>query len=196
VLEPNYHLSFPYIFEDAGSIFLIPESAANGTVDLYRATAFPHKWEHVARLLDVPGLDTVILPRDGLYWMFTTVCEPRGASGQLVLLSSPTLTGTYQLHRQTPITADARFARSAGRIFEYNGALIRPSQDASGTYGSAIHLRRVTDLTPELYCEEPFADIAPPQGFRGLHSYDRAKGLEVIDGKRWELARRVLAAKP
>ncbi len=188
VLEPKYHLSYPYIFEDNGDIFLIPESADNGTVDLFRAISFPHQWEHVQTLLDAPGLDTIIVRRDGLYWMFTSIAEPRGASLQLALLFSPTLTGKYQFHRDTPITADSRYARGAGRISECDGALIRPSQDCSGTYGRAIHFRKIVDLTPTTYREEPLFTLEAPEGFLGVHSYDRAASIEVIDGRKKQLA--------
>jgi hypothetical protein len=194
VLEPKYHLSHPYIFEDSGDIFLIPESANNGTVDLYRATSFPHRWEHVQTLLDAPGLDTIIVRRDGVYWMFTSVSEPPGASLQLAILFSPTLTGKYQLHWQTPITADSRYARGAGRIFDCEGVLIRPSQDSSGTYGRAIHFRKIIELTHTTYSEEPLVTLDATPGFLGIHTYDRTANIEVIDGKKRELAS--LVARP
>jgi hypothetical protein len=183
VLELQHHLSYPFVFDDNGDIFMVPESADNGTVDLYRAKAFPFEWEYVRTILDAPGLDTTIVQHDGLYWMFTSISEPRGASAQLALLFSPTLTGKYQFHLHTPITADARYARCAGRIFEQEGFLIRPSQDSSGTYGKALHFRKITELTPKTYAEEPFVTLNAPRGFTGLHTYDRAGFVEVIDGK-------------
>jgi hypothetical protein len=131
VLEPNYHLSYPFVFEDNGDMFLVPESAQNGTIDLYRATSFPYQWEYVRTMLDAPGLDTTIVWRDGLYWMFTSLSEPRGSSVQLAALFSSSLTGKYEFHYQTPITSDIRLARCAGRVFEHDGALIRPSQGRS-----------------------------------------------------------------
>ena len=188
VLEQKYHLSYPFVFEDNGDIFLVPESADNGTVDLYRATSFPYQWEYVKTILDAPGLDTTIMRRDGLYWMFTSVSEPRGASAQLAVLFSSTLTGKYQFHYHTPITADARHARGAGRIFEQEGVLIRPSQDSSGTYGRAIHFRKIIELTPKSYAEEPFVTLNAPAGFAGLHTYNRAANVEAIDSKKRMLA--------
>jgi hypothetical protein len=190
VLEPNYHLSYPFIFEDSGEIFLVPESAQNGTIDLYRATSFPYQWEHVRTMVNAPGLDSTILGRDGLYWMFTSLSEPSGSSLQLVALLSSSLTGKFEFHHHTPITADARFARSAGRVFEQEGMLIRPSQDSSGTYGRAIHFRKIVELTPKSYIEEPLATLNPPTGFSGLHSYNRIANVETIDGK----SKRLLAS--
>ena len=53
-LERDYHFSYPMVFEHDGDVFMVPESALNGTVELYRATRFPHEWtlEKVLQHLD------------------------------------------------------------------------------------------------------------------------------------------------
>ena len=43
-LEELYHLSFPYIFNDNGEIYMIPESAKNESVNLYKCLKFPQEW--------------------------------------------------------------------------------------------------------------------------------------------------------
>jgi hypothetical protein len=182
-LEPDYHLSYPFVFEESGEIFMIPENSALGTVDLYRSTSFPLHWRKAATLLNAPGLDTTIIYRGGLYWLFTSVFEPPFASHQLVLMFSDSFLGPYQFHHNTPLSADARYARCGGRLFEQDGMLIRPAQDARGTYGSALHFLNVTELSPDGYREEPLATMRPPAGFHGTHSYDRVGVLEAIDGK-------------
>ena len=52
VLDLPHHLSYPFVFEEDGEVWMIPESCAAGTIDLYRATAFPGGWVHEARLVD------------------------------------------------------------------------------------------------------------------------------------------------
>jgi hypothetical protein len=52
VLERPYHLSYPCVFADGRDLFMVPESANNRTVELYRCTAFPDRWEPVEVLLD------------------------------------------------------------------------------------------------------------------------------------------------
>jgi hypothetical protein len=192
VLTHDYHLSYPFLFEDAGEIHMIPESSENNSVDLYRAVSFPHRWDKVASLLDAPGLDTTIIQRGDYYWLFTSVSEPPGAAAQLVLMYARQLAGPYQFHTHTPITADARHARCGGRIFEQDGWLFRPSQDASGTYDSTLHFQRIVELTRDFYREEPFTKLRPPRGFMGLHTYDRCGTVETIDGKQMQLMSRHL----
>ena len=41
VLRRPYHLSYPFLFEENGEIYMIPETKSNRTVELYRATKFP-----------------------------------------------------------------------------------------------------------------------------------------------------------
>ena len=102
-----------------------------------------------------------------------------------MLLYSRQLAGPYKFHRQTVISADSRFARGAGRLFEQDGLLIRPAQDLTGPEqeGNAIHFRRIVELSPERYREEDFADFRPPKHWRGIRSYDRFGPLEAIDAR-------------
>jgi len=44
VLEQPWHLSFPYVFEHEGELWMLPESSNNRTVSLYRAQNFPTRW--------------------------------------------------------------------------------------------------------------------------------------------------------
>ena len=187
-LIPSHHVSYPFVFNDEdGEAYMIPEAEKGGGVDLYRARSFPYEWEYVQRILDAPGLDTTILKRDGKYWMFTTLREPALAAGQLVLLYADKITGPYQFHPANPISADANFSRCGGRIIERGGSLIRPSQDACNGYGSVLHFRGITKFSPTEYEEEQLYTLRPLPGFAGLHHYDRAGRVEVIDSCKTEL---------
>ena len=41
VLDTGSHLSYPFVFEHEGRVWMVPESGAAGTIDLYRADRFP-----------------------------------------------------------------------------------------------------------------------------------------------------------
>ena len=45
VLDEPFHLSYPYVFKWKDEYYLIPESGAANSVRLYRAIAFPTKWQ-------------------------------------------------------------------------------------------------------------------------------------------------------
>jgi hypothetical protein len=80
VLERDYHLSYPYTFEWNGDRFMIPESVANTTVDLYRAVRAPYEWKFERTLLnDVRLVDATVVEIDGRWWMFAGAVS-RGGS--------------------------------------------------------------------------------------------------------------------
>jgi hypothetical protein len=181
-----YHLSFPFVFEDAGSVFMIPETGANKSVELYRCTEFPTKWTLEKTLYSGTGAaDCVMTRRDGRYWFFVSLVDPPGTGPQLFLFWSETLTGDWQLHPANPISLDARYARNAGAIFEHEGRLIRPSQDGSRDYGYAVHWNEIVTLNETDYEERPVLTILPDwsPGLLGTHTYNRCGNFEVVDGK-------------
>jgi hypothetical protein len=44
VLDIGSHLSYPFVFEHRGAVWMVPEKRRNGTVDLFRAEMFPDRW--------------------------------------------------------------------------------------------------------------------------------------------------------
>ena len=184
VLETPYHLSYPCIFRDGGELYMVPESVADGTVQLYRCKHFPDTWDLVKVLLRAPAVDTTVWIENGLYWFFVTLQEPRGGGLQLWLFYSRSLTGEVIRHPRSPISTDIRFSRGAGAIFRENGKLIRPSQDCSGSYGRLIVFNEIVILNEREYAERPSTviDTRTMRNMIGTHSYARVNDVVVIDG--------------
>jgi hypothetical protein len=189
VLERDYHLSYPCVFEEAGQLYMVPESADNHTVELYRCIEFPYRWEHMGNLLEgLAAFDATPVRHEGLWWLFASVAEERGASSwdQLFAFYSESLTGTWKPHRLNPIVSDVRSARPAGALFERNGSLYRPSQDCSVRYGYGLKLNRITKLRVDDYEEVCETNITPAagSGILGVHTYASTAGLTVVDALR------------
>jgi len=184
VLEMTYHLSYPCVFRDAGAMYMIPETGANQTVELYRCVRFPDKWEPEKVLFQGKAVDTTVWMEGGQYWFFTTLLEPRGFGMQLWLFHASSLTGEWAAHPANPISTDVRNSRGAGAIFRENGRLFRPSQDCSKHYGYSITFNEIIALDREQYQEKPCTTIEPRWAPRlvGAHSYSRAGQVEIIDG--------------
>src|SRR3546814_4411057 len=49
---------------------MVPECCASGQIRLYRASAFPHRWEFVGALRDDAGAEPSPFEHDGRWWMF------------------------------------------------------------------------------------------------------------------------------
>jgi hypothetical protein len=187
VLETGGHLSYPFVFERDGQMWMIPETADRRSVELYRADAFPDRWVHAATLIkDVPVGDATIVDHGGRLWLFGTVGEGDASSWDaLYLWSSDTLEGPWRPHGENPVLMDALGARSGGAFFRKDGALWRPAQDCSTGYGAGLALCRVTQLDEAGFAQE-IAAVLRPGGpdwpGTGLHTLNWAAGIEVVDG--------------
>jgi hypothetical protein len=185
VLERPYHLSYPFVFRWRGELYMLPETADNATVELYRCEEFPARWRLDRVLLtNVRAYDATLCEHGDRWWMFVSVAPP-GTDGndELHVYSSATPLGPWKAHRRNPLLADARRARSAGPLFLCDGALCRPSQDCSIAYGHSITLNRVNRLDDDDYDETPVARIEPGwrSGVRRVHTYGASGRLRVVD---------------
>lgn len=183
-LTRPYHLSYPLVFEHRGEIFMLPETAHNNTVELYRATNFPLEWKFEKVLLPSRTLDTTPLYRDGRWWFFTTIQEPSGYGSFGQLFSAETLTDPWTLHPASPISWTVETARGGGRIVEIGGKLVRPTQSCCPSYGYSFSLQEITKLDKEGFAERKLATYNPTwnPSLRRIHTYARSGEIELIDG--------------
>ncbi len=187
VIEQPYHLSYPFLFEWEGELYMIPETADHGEVQLYRCREFPGLWELDGTLMTgVCAVDATLFEHDGRWWMFVGMAEHPGASthDELFLFSAPSpLSRDWAPHPMNPVVSDAARARPAGPIFVHEGVIIRPAQDCTLSYGSSLRLMEIVELTPTRYEEREIGHLTPDweAGLQGTHSFARAGRLNVID---------------
>ena len=190
VLREPWHLSYPYLFEDAGEVWMAPEAHRSGGLTLYRATAFPDRWEPAVRLqLDTPAIDPTVFRHGGLWWI---AYSPSGSQaqkqGRLHLAFAETLTGPWRTHPGNPVRIDRASSRPGGTPFLVGGVLILPVQDCGATYGGAVRLLRILELTPERFLAEAGEPIRSPASaapYRdGLHTLSTCGEHTLIDVKR------------
>jgi hypothetical protein len=202
-LDEPWHLSYPFLVEDAGALWMVPESSAAGDVALYRCVEFPWRWERTATLLSgVEAADSTLFRHEGRWWMTSVVRPPCGGySDTLHLYHAPTLQGPWEPHPANPVLIDAGTARPAGPVTSRGGALWRPIQDCELGYGVGLRFARIARLDREGFAQEVRATLRPGPAWPGrkLHAWARHGRLEAIDGAainpRWAPARRWLAAR-
>jgi hypothetical protein len=179
-------MSYPFLIESKGELWMVPESSRSGQVTLYRCVEFPGTWERSAALLEgIEAADATILAHEGLFYMMSTVREDLGGySDTLAIHVASDLAGPWRDHALSPVLIDASAARPAGAIVRKDGALWRPVQDCTRGYGRALRLARIDRLDPEGFEQT----LGPPIGSGPLwpggrlHTLNRAGSLEVIDG--------------
>jgi hypothetical protein len=182
VLEKPYHLSFPYIFKDDKFIYMIPETSQNGCIELYKATRFPYKWILFQRLLKGKwASDTVIIEKNGIWWLFTTI----GTN-----INNLTILYTYDIHSGIwhghPYNNTNKICgRMAGGIFRYDNKLIRPVQCSCPKYGYCVILYEIEILSRTEYKEKELTRKYSnwKKYLVGTHTYSISGDLVVVDAK-------------
>jgi hypothetical protein len=180
-LARSFHLSYPFLVEDDGEVFMIPESHRHGEIALYRARKFPGGWVRETSLLrGVRGAEASVIRHNGRWWMFFTVVGPEARDQrELHVAHADRLTGPWEVHPQNPILVDRSGARPGGTPFVgSDGKLILPVQDCSRTYGGAIRFLRFNVLSPDRI----EAVHLPVHLTGGLVSDSHAAGLHTLAG--------------
>jgi hypothetical protein len=189
VLERPYHLSYPVIFEHAGQIWMMPESSANHSLELYRADPFPDRWVFDRTLLTgVSIADATPFESGGRWWLAGTTWDLEGSSWDcLSLFSGDSIAGPWTPSGARPVLVDASSARPAGRIVSRNGALWRPAQDCTRGYGSTLALCRIDRVDEGVLSQTVAARLRPPPGApsEGVHTLNVDSSFELIDAVGW-----------
>lgn len=185
VLMRDYHLSYPFLFEYDGSLFMVPECAEAGRVEVFRCKRFPDCWEsHAVLLENVCALDPTLIEYEGMWWMFVTIQhDGNSTNDELHLFFADSPFDEWTAHPLNPVRLDVRAARPAGAIFVDEGKLFRPAQDCSGRYGWAISIQEIECMTTKDYSEKEVARISPEWavGACGTHTINQSCGITVYD---------------
>ncbi|MGC2239444.1 MAG: hypothetical protein WA726_01245 [Acidimicrobiia bacterium] len=187
VLDTGVHASYPYLVEDDGVIYCIPETYQANQLRLYRAVDFPDRWELESTFLDgIAALDPTIVHHDDRWWLFCTV-EGGHANTKLHVFHAPRLAGPWEPHALNPVKTNISSSRPGGTPFMHDGMLFRPAQDGSASYGGGVTINRVDLLTPDDFSETEVARIGPPATGRyrdGIHTLSAQGGRTIVDGRR------------
>lgn len=163
VLKEQFHLSFPYVFEDNGTIYMMPESQEDDSIRLYQANEDLTSFTYVRTLLKQErknGInfcfnDSHIYILGGKYYLFTSY-QKDWMYYQELFMSDNLLNGTFVRHPQSPICVSNEFGRNGGSLIEYEDNLLRVTQDCHADYGDNSSLMKITKLDDNDYEEELF----------------------------------------
>jgi hypothetical protein len=196
VLKESFHLSYPYVFKWEGQYYMVPESSEDQSVRLYRAVDFPTKWVFEKKLLDGDYVDSAVFYYGEKWWLLTASAE--WMKGDMLLFYSDQLTGPWQAHPLNPIIkGNESISRLGGRVIEYQGKLIRYTQDSFPYYGRQILAFEIDELTPTTYVEKQLSESSVVAGSGkgwnadGMHQVDAyqigdQQWIAVVDGFRWK----------
>jgi hypothetical protein len=188
IIERSYHMSYPFVFKIANTYYMIPETSRNRTIELYKCSGFPDKWEFERNIMkNISAVDTTLFQYNNKWWLFTAVDQTdniSGCSAELFLFfTDDILSGKWESHPLNPVVSDIRTARPAGKIFIQDGKICRPSQNCAGRYGVGFNINHITKLTENDYEESLLTEVKPSwdRKLRGTHTFNFDKDFTVID---------------
>ena len=198
VLETGDHHSYPCAIKVGDNVYFLPEATNRGATTLYRLVLGK---DPIPLCVVAPGrrlADPTLFRHADLCWIACTDLDI-GTHDNLCLLHAREPSGPWLPHRCTPVKIDICGARPAGPFFRLGPDLFRPGQDCARTYGAAVVIHRVDELSPECYRETVVTRALPdPAGPfpHGLHTLAADQEWVWLDGKRFVdlagLARKIM----
>ena len=161
VLRQPFHLSFPYVFEDNGQVYMVPESQESDAIHLFKADdAGLTSFSKVRTLLHQErknGIhynynDSHIYAKDGTYYLFTSY-QRDWLYYQELYVTDDLLHGEFRRHPASPICTSNEFGRNGGSLITIDGRLLRVTQDCHQDYGTNVSLMEISRLSPTEYEE-------------------------------------------
>ncbi len=186
LIEP-FHLSYPFVFEDNGKVYMIPETGNDNSIRLYEAVNETlSQWKLLQKIVDdgLPWKDSVVFKKDGWYYLFTSHNANKQQEQHLFI--SHSLKGPYTEHPKSPIYVGADGGRNAGSIIEYEGEVYRPAQVCVNSYGEQTSIMKIDALSPWDYKESLYKkdimDLHNPVYKEGGHQFNAAvfKGRVIV----------------
>ena len=186
-LEEPFHLSFPFLFQYQGDLYMCPETAESGQIRLYRCAEFPLRWVLHHVVMDrVSAVDTMFFEREGKWWMLTNIDQAgTGEYGSelYVFSANSPLDTAWTPHPRNPVKIDSRGGRNAGLIVD-GGRLFRVGQvQGFDQYGEGMRIYEIKDVTDSTFREELVAEIRPAFEKRqvGTHHLSTDGKTTVVD---------------
>ena len=187
VLKENFHLSYPFVFQDNGRIYMVPESGEDGSIRLYESINDQlSEFRFIKKIIEQNEMEEIIMgygdssiyKKDGVYYLMTMLQYDKPIN-TLELFISDNLFGPYKKHVCSPVEISQKIGRNAGSWIEYDGKLLRVSQDCTNRYGDNVNVSEITNLSPSSYEERIILENILPKRLsfykEGGHQFNMVK---------------------
>lgn len=176
LLELPTHLSFPAIWRKDGHIYVYPESANSGKLDMYEYHPEKEEITFVQTICDDVVWDSYITEAFGEPLLFT-------ASKNDYLLDIYKWDDKKKRFLPNAIVPSEKpNSRLGGAVFVYKGDYYYPSQDCSRNYGGTIDIKHINYSNGRFELSTVKHLTSPHPNYQlGMHTLNEYKGVVVID---------------
>ena len=188
-LREPFHLSFPFLFEYAGRLYMCPETSESNQIRIYKCDEFPLRWSLDSVAIDgISAADSMFFEHRGRWWLLTSI-DRAGLNdhcSELCLFHAPDpLGGAWTPHPMNPLYIDTDMGRNAGLIVD-EGRIYRAAQrQGFDQYGEGLALYEIIELDETRYSERKVTDIRHDylQRSLGSHHISSDGDVTVVDIK-------------
>ena len=176
LLELPTHLSFPAIWRKDGHVYIYPESAKSGKLDMYEYDAKKEKLTFVKTICDDVVWDSYITEAFGETLLFTAAKD----DNQLDIYKWNDKKERFVTYHE--IASEKPNSRLGGAVFEYKGEIYYPAQNCEAAYGGSLDIKRLKVESGKWKVESVKHIESPhPKMKLGMHTMNEYKGVVVID---------------
>lgn len=183
IIEQCYHMSYPCVFKYDSAFYMIPETAQNKTIELYKAKRFPYEWELIKVLKEnIRCFDSTVFMNDDELLVIASRLD--GKKNKICIFKLDMEYKTVHLINETD---DDGTGRPAGNIIFANNKLIRPAQVSTRKYGESISFKEITSLKSD-YKEKTIFQmqgkdiiVKSEKKVDRIHTFNRISNVEIID---------------
>ena len=195
IIEEPYHMSFPMVFSWNGSLYMIPETCGNRSLNLYRCQGDMAIWTLEASFPTEEKLvDTAVVScREDRVELLTAALHPEDPfQCKWQKFAIVKAESGYSLEADEAFNARKDYSRDyrmAGSLIRENGRVILPTQESTEVdYGAYLYLNDfsgndVTNLPvlKKVTVDNILLPDVKQKEHIGVHSYALSEDYEVID---------------
>jgi hypothetical protein len=155
------HASFPLVFKQSNSFYMIPETCGRLSIDLYKCEQWPERWTLFRTILTgLDAADNMVIFHDKKWWLLTSVRETDEQRHLEIYFTDDLLKGDFSPHpvNLKTLYADKRFGtgRNAGYFTkDAQGRIFRLMQTSESYYGQGSQLMEIVTLSETEFTEVP-----------------------------------------
>jgi hypothetical protein len=186
-LEESFHLSYPYLFQYGGELYMCPETNANRDIRIYKCVDFPLKWKLEKVIMrDIAAVDSLLFEKNGKWWLLTNTDPAQWNDFSLELrifsANSP-LEEKWTPHPSNPLLIDASCGRNGGMITEGHRVFRVAQGQGFGSYGKRTSINEIVVLNEKEYVEKRVSIISASfrSGVFGTHHLNNDAAITVFD---------------
>ena len=193
ILDEKFHLSFPYIFNYAGNIYMCPDTSEISEIRLYKCISFPLKWKfHKTLIKNIKAVDSMIFKKNKIWWLLTNI--DRSLSGDfthdlsIFFSRNSPLSNKWYTHPSNPIKINSLNSRNGGLILNKNKLFRISQKQGFDNYGEEINFQQIKSITTKKYIEKEtnnkqFEKIKKILKNKNIHHISKLDNKIILDFK-------------